>query len=178
MNFKIRTLITLVAIPLLLFSCSPKIVPIKGSYQNKPFEMVSNNSKDVVWDKIIDLFAQTGFSIKIIDRSSGLIISDKGSLKYSRENKKGELRDKNAWVVLDAVYQSGSTYLVPISSVTGEWNVRIKDADAGKTNININLVNIAAYYMQGTGPYAVPQVLRVNAKSTGNFEKLISDKIK
>lgn len=159
---------------LFLISCAPKIVPIKGNYPDKPFEVISDNNKDIVWDKTIDFFAQNGLSIKIIDRSSGLIISDKTQLKYSRENKKGELLAKDAWVVLDASYDPGNRKLVPLKDVTGEWNIRLKDAGSGKTNINVNLVNIIAYAGIGKDLYVQP----LNAKSTGNFEKLIAEKIK
>ena len=81
-------------------SCTPKVIALKGTYPDKPFELSVDKSKDAVWDNIIDFFATKGLSIKLIDRSSGLIVSEKTALVWSYENSKGQLEKPSAWVVI------------------------------------------------------------------------------
>ena len=73
---------------------------MKGTYSDGNFEGYSDKSKDIVWDNIIDFFAKSGISIRIIDKSSGIITSGEGSIPFTRENTKGELIKKDAWVVI------------------------------------------------------------------------------
>jgi hypothetical protein len=161
-----------------LIGCTTtKIVPLKGVYENKPFEIISDTPKDQVWDKIIDFFAQNGLSIKIIDRSSGLIISDRSSLNWTFENNNGELIKPLASVVIEKIIDIGTKKPIRPSSVTGDWNIRIKQLPDNKTSINVNLLHIEATgytikFGEGVTQYAI------KGKSTGNFEKLISDKVK
>jgi hypothetical protein len=54
--------------------------------------------------------------------------------------------------------------------VYGDWNIRIKENETGGTLINVNLVNIKSQDL-ATDLYA-------SSKSTGVFEKTISDQIK
>lgn len=171
---KLVLIISLLAI----WSCT-KIVPIKGSYQLTPVEVVSTKSKDEVWSKVIDLFAQKGLPIRLIDKSSGLIISDKVSLlnQSTWELPDGKLSDPNAWVVVEKLY-SGDQFLPP-TYVTGEWNVRVKEQDS-KTIINVNLLNLQAGIGQIT-PTAFPvspSTSSLRAQSLGNFERYISDIVK
>jgi hypothetical protein len=158
-------------------ACSPKVIPLKGSYPETPIIQYSDNPVDTVWDHVIDFFAQKGLSIKIVDRSSGLIISDATSLSWTFENKKGFPNHPERQVVIPMVIAPGADKAVTPTSVIGEWNVRIK-ATGNRTSINVNLVNIRALvstgsYMSGTASYT-----KVEDKSTGVFEKLIFNKIK
>lgn len=176
-----KNIILLFAITTILCQCSPKIVPIKNTYQDKPFTGVSDNNKDTVWDKIVDFFAQNGLSIRIIDRSSGLIVSNITALTWTHENAKGGLIDPAAWVVLNKVYYQGSTkYVLPVS-VTGEWNIRIKSIADNKTNINVNLVNLK-YNSPTDQPTVVIKdkkyIPLFQTKSTGKFEEKIFDIVK
>ena len=84
----------------LLTSCASKVIPLKGSYPTTPIEITSTKSFDDVWDNLVDMFAQKGLSIKIIDRSSGLIVSDRSKLSTTIENKKGGLQDPTAFIVV------------------------------------------------------------------------------
>ena len=85
----------------LFSSClSYKVIPLKGTYSDGNFEGYSDKRKDIVWDNIINFFAKSGISIRIIDRSSGLITSEESSIEFTRENTKGELLKKDAWVVI------------------------------------------------------------------------------
>lgn len=166
---------TLIIISLLFAGCyTLKTIPLKNQYQDAPFQATSTNKKDIVWDKLIDLFAQTGLSIKIIDRSSGLIISERAALSWTHEDKKGNLRNPNAYIVLPKLIDINQN-VVPINNLTGEWNVRIKDDNSGGTTINVNMVNLQkTMYGYKTAPYPVA----ATGVSTGVFEKIIFEFIK
>lgn len=162
----------------LFIGCTPLIVPLTGSYMDKPYEITSDKSFDSVWSNVIDLFATKGLSIKLIDKSSGLIVSEKSSLAYNYtfEDDNGKLRDANAWVVLSKVSYYG-TEMYP-DKITGEWNVRIKSAENGKTTINVNLTNIEATKYIPPSQYSAMQNLTFQGKSTGKFEEMIADLVK
>lgn len=157
---------------------SAKVTPVKGIYQTLPFIATSSSNFNAVWDKLIDLFAQKGLPIKIIDRSSGLIISDRSVLPVTFELKEGGLKDPNAFIVLPKMYDPNSrktTTIAGINPVTGEWNVRIKEVD-GKTSINVNIVNVKyeswdMYTKRTRDNYVTTH------HSTGMFESLISQAI-
>jgi hypothetical protein len=165
------TITLLSAILLLLSGCGPKLQPFRGSYSDKPFQIETIKSKEEVWNKIIELFATRGLTIKLIDKSSGLIVSEKTSFlnSYTVENENGTLVDPNAFIVCDRmVWQTVEQ--APLK-VSGEWNIRLVET-TGKTLINVNLVNIEIIY------YSLAEPLYAKGKSTGKFEKIISDFIK
>ncbi len=43
---------------LVFASCLPKMRPLKDTYVDPPFQATSSNTKDVVWDKIIQQFSK------------------------------------------------------------------------------------------------------------------------
>ena len=59
-----------------------------------------------IWSNIIDFFSQRGFSIKTIDKSSGIIVTDDYSLlsSYTYE-KNGKIENANAYVILSPKYK-------------------------------------------------------------------------
>lgn len=160
----------------LLMGCAIKTIPIKGKYLETPYEAISNKSKDQVWDKIIDFYAQKGLSIRIIDKSSGLIISDKTALTWTFEDSKGNLTNPDAWIVIEKSIDPGANKVIKPASVSGDWNIRIKALPDNKTSINVNVVNIKAK-SGAKGNYGGNEY-DIKAFSTGNFEKLITDQIK
>ncbi len=163
---------------LLLSACSVKMIPIKGNYPSTPIIYTSEKTKDAIWDNLIDFFAQNGLSIKIIDRSSGLIIASSTALVWTYEDKKGVVYNKTAWVVLPKMYDQGQDKVLKPDAVTGEWNVRLKETD-GKTSININLVNIQEIHYAVSGYYGHSQETKALAgRTTGKFEQMIYDRIK
>ena len=164
-----------------LSGCSLKTIPIKGTYLKTPYIITSDKNFEQVWDKLIDLFAQKGLPIKIIDKNSGLIISEKLILPITIELKSGQLKNPSAFIVVAQVYDPGSRKYYPIGryynsifGVSGEWNVRIKKND-DKTIINVNLVNVTYEYELAHVP---KQILLKEYQSTGVFENLIADAIK
>ena len=67
------------------------VIPLKGTYPVTPIQITTEKKFDEVWEKLVDVFAQKGLSIKIIDRSSGLIVSDRSLLTATVENNDGSL---------------------------------------------------------------------------------------
>jgi len=188
----------LIIVALLLSSCgTTKVIPLRGSYPAMPIQIPTDKSVEYVWDKLVDLFAQKGLPIKIIDRSSGLIISDKSILKTTIEENNGQLLDNTAWIVVTKKHDAGLNRTVAVTGtvsgayskqmvprdVTGEWNVRVKKSESGTTIINVNIVNVtfSDYISTGLGTPGYYKDLPLNSayyKSTGTFEKLITDLIK
>lgn len=160
---------------LLLTSCGYTKIPLKGSYQTEPYYQTSSNSVNVVWDKLVDLFAKNGLSIKVIDRTSGLIVSDKYKLTWTKEDKSGKLVNDKAFVVIPKLFNKGSNMYYEPYEVTGEWNVRIKDDGKGGTTINVNLVNIKDVNPSLRGGFTETVS---GAISTGVFERYIYEQIK
>lgn len=177
-----------------LTGCTDKLYPIKGQYPNTPIEIPTSNNFDQVWEKLIDMFAQQGLSIKIIDRTSGLIISDRSLLQTTIEDTKGRLIDTSAFIVIQTHRNPISGLTEPITGyspklptkghsrevqpVSGDWNVRVKKSESGCI-INVNLTNIrfeqtlAGYYGKAPTPIVISAF-----RSTGVFEKTIADIIK
>ncbi len=167
----------IIAFLFLFTSCiATKKVSLKGQYLSTPYEVISENSKDVVWDKLIDVFAQKGLAIKVIDKSSGLIVSEESALQWSFEDAKGRLINKKAWVVLPQTIDKATYKPFKPYQVLGGWNVRIKETPEKKAIINVNLVNIKEVY-SSSSPLS-GTVASTGAVSTGKFEEIIADLIK
>jgi hypothetical protein len=157
----------------LLYSCAIVSPKLTGSYQDSPFVVYSDKSKDDVWSKVIDVFAQKGITINVIDKSSGLIVSSAYSFinKYAFEEN-GQPQDPNAWVVVNFYGLEGTKQSVLPTSIKGNFNVRLKEEN-GKTSINVNLTNLEASMSNSAGGSHV-----FEAKSTGIFEREIAEMIK
>jgi hypothetical protein len=183
--FKTKMLLagTILIISITLYSCAFKTIPIKGQYPEGPYQDTTTLTKDAVWDKIIDFYAQKGLSIKIIDRSSGLIISDRTVLTTTFEDNKGQPIKPAAWIVLPKTINPNDRKPFAPGLITGEWNIRIKELSDKRTSINVNLVNINGteeiIAKVGTSYKTTKQAIPLTRyKSTGNFEKMITEYIK
>jgi hypothetical protein len=154
-------------------SCGIKSEGISGRY-GKPVVITSDNSFEQVWSNVIDFFATEGISIKVIDKSSGLIVTEKYNLRgaYTQEGKNGELMNPSAFVVISKCGKLGPDWL------TGEWNVRIKSLPDGKTSINVNLLNIQGHVYRAESTYTFKVDCDFTGQSTGVFEKGIAEKLK
>ena len=178
-------LFLLICISSILTSCTVinptlKSIPLKGNYIDKPYEVKINKPFDEVWSNIIDLFATKGLSIKLIDKSSGLIVSEKTSFidNYTVENRSGDLEKEDAYIIVEKkVYMEYNEISLP-KVITGEWNIRIKKVGNNKTSLNVNLTNINATTTISGTQYNPPRTIRYKAKSTGEFEEFITELIK
>jgi hypothetical protein len=174
-----KTMFLLFLVSIVFMGCSATLIGVKSDYQNKPFEIYSDKSQDEVWNKILELFSTKGISIRLIDKSSGLIISDKTSFTgYSTvEDDNGIPKNPSAFVVCDKAHYTINTYEPYL--VTGEWNIRVASKN-DKTLININLLNIQCKYRDMSVFIATGKEIDIlgSGKSTGVFEKTIADYIK
>lgn len=186
-----KTIFTLLTLSIIGFqSCAPaKQIALKGTYPEPPMVFNSTQPFDKVWDNLIDLFAQKGFSIKIIDRSSGLIISQRSLLSATMEDKNGKLVDPFAIIAVPSIKFNGR--IIPITGtsvgpyatekqikalpVYGDWNVRVKSTPTGST-INVNITNVIYENILSPGKSVEP-ISITGYKSTGKFEKELSQSI-
>ena len=129
--------------------------------------------------------------IKIIDKSSGLIVSNISLFSATIEKTGGGLVDSTAYLVVPYIVingkrqaVSGGGYHGPYAAesklitldVQGEWNVRIKPNGSGSiVNVNVNNVTYRDYDVYGKAYY---QKLLTGYKSTGIFEKTIYELVK
>jgi len=163
---------------LALSSCTVhKVIPISEDYYD-PKTIETTASFDQVWDKVIDLFAQNGLSIKVIDRTSGLIVAERGLLPSTIELDPGKLKNPKAYAVSPKVRYA--TRDKPLYyELTGEWNVRLKKSDKG-TVISINISNVEGKYVAyDDHSNAIVYTKHCpTCRSTGAFEENISNFIK
>src|SRR5580658_10591431 len=98
---------------LLIYSCSYKFAPLRGNYPDRPFISFTTKPVDYVWNKIIELSSQNGLPIKIVDKSSGLIVFEKCRLSFTCEDKNGKLLNRAAFIVVPAAYDDDDdTYIL------------------------------------------------------------------
>ncbi len=154
-----------------LWSCSPKMSPLT-SITTDPVMVESTLSKEAVWEKLVDHMAVVGTTIKLIDKASGLIVTDDYSFinSWTYENKKGVQKNPSAFV---AIKKRGGR--AP-QTITGQWNARVKDKPGGGSIININLVNLKAYRVD-VSKYG-SSYTNYSVGSNQVFEKAMADKIK
>ena len=174
---KYFTLITIITTILLFQSCAPTLVGLKGDYDSRKKVYYSDKSTDEVWSKIIELFSRNGNGIKIIDKSSGLIVAEQTdfvkSVTYEDEN--GKMYHPERFIV--STYQGLSGGEITPDVITGSWNVRLFEEN-GKTAFETNLTNIKAYKQDLPTKFSPGTLYTFTAKSTGVFEKQIADYIK
>jgi hypothetical protein len=158
---------------------SLKLNPLQGEYLNKPIVVSSTKSYDEAWSSMIDLFAENGLAINVLDKDSGLLTSLRTDLLpyFTVEKRDGTLMDTEAYVVVESIRYSNVNTIFRPSSLTGTWNVRIKKDGAG-SSINVNLVNIQASLSSSPTNYINGFSRSLDARSTGVFESFIANKIK
>lgn len=151
----------------LLYSCkTTDMLTLTGDYPIINTTTTTDKTFDEVWDNVIDYFAINGIPISILDKESGLIVSNKVSLKNNiTMEKNGKPLNDKAFIVIP--YAKNVIYMNAYS----DFNVRVKKQD-GKITISVNLPNIVAE--RTTKPawwqlVSTPKI--VDAKSTGVFEK-------
>jgi len=161
-------------------SFAQRKIPIKGDYLTSPYSITTEKNFDETWNTIIDVFMKEGYSIKIIDKTSGLIMSERIVLKYTTEKrKKAELTNPLAVIVVPQYYEPGPDRYSPLtknSDITGEWNIRVKTIE-GKTVISINVVNLK-YQFHDTYYHTYREETLSEFKSTGVFEGKIEQAVK
>ena len=158
-------------------SCSLKIIPLKGVYPTPPVQQVVNKNFDDTWSALVDVFASKNIPIKIIDKSSGLIVSERISMNTTYENKDGSLKVPGAFIVVPAYYDAGSrrtTTFYLSDSYVGEFNIRVKKAENG----TLVIVNLSGLQGKKIGNNELEIVKSGDFHTTGNFEKSFFELLK
>ena len=127
----------------------------------EPVIVETTQSKEIVWDKIVNLLITNGASLKTVDKVSGIIQTGKiglGSHSAAEGNKDG------VWVVAENIGRRQFP-----EKFNGELTFYIKE-DQGNTHISISLANLYA----GTPSSARHRPEQVfTAYSTKELEKSI-----
>ena len=136
-----------------------------------------DRSYDAVWSKLVDFLANEGIAIKILDKESGLMVSEVYSFKntYTRLNKDGKLENPAAYVVIGNLKGGFGNRLEP-HRIDGNFNVRVKRVGDGQTEITVNLVNLVSTYQNP--PNVGGGVINIGIKTTGSFEQKILQYLK
>lgn len=164
-----RKLLLLPILPILLFSC---VTSTKLTSNTEAYKATTAKPFDEVWANIIDIFSARGYSIKTIDKTSGLIVTDDYSLSKSYTyEKNGVPIDPQAYVVVSKYSNVNFSFKnIEPDNVLGNFNVRVRK-NGDNVDVFINLVNLRAVSIgrYGTHQYEV--------KTTGIFEKQLGKEI-
>lgn len=153
-----KHLLTLI-IAALMISCTAYIPAKKIDIVNV---QVFDKSKDQVWDKVVEFFAKHNFSIKAIEKNSGIISTDLTLIPQGL--------DSLCWCG-----QSGAGVNVNYGATKSTFNVFIKEDSQG-TEVTVN----TDFKGQISGYDIVNKrisVVDIPCYSNGKLEKLIFDYI-
>lgn len=171
-----KKIIYCILIGFTLCSCSGTAIPLRTNYDSLKKVYFSDKSKDEVWNKIIQLFTTDGIGIKLIDKSSGLIVSEKTDFikNFTQEDGSGKIANQNSFLVVSK-YDAMGKNILP-TSVVGSWNIRLFEENQ-RTALEVNLTNIEAFY--GATGYQGTQIhIPFDAKSTGVFERQVAEYVR
>jgi hypothetical protein len=165
---------------LLLNSCGFRVLPLTGSYAEKPYEF-GISSKDQSWKNLIDYLTEKGIAIKLIDKASGIITTEPTSLlnAFTWENKDGSLTNPDAFVVCSKVrapLQIASS-LKP-TELRGQWVFLFKE-EGEKNYLLIRFTNGYGKVLETTSGDSGSSAYTYNldVKSTGLFEKQVQEQL-
>jgi hypothetical protein len=129
-----------------------------------PYTFTTTLSKDQIWRKIVTLFTHNGISIKVVDKNSGIIQSEKIGLG-THCNAEGQ-GDSTAWALFNRV--PAGYYLQYPQLMNGELMLSVNEQD-GKTHVSIQLFNLFAFHKD------VFEETKYQIHSTQVLEKIIAD---
>jgi hypothetical protein len=128
------------------FAITNTVLPsIKTKKPIDPVVFSVNLPKDQAWQKVMDLFVANSIPIKLMDKSSGLIQSEKVGLG-THYGLKGS-NDSTVWAFCDALPSPEGTgyYLFP-QVINTELQVYVREIDAQNVFVSVNLLNSKATY--------------------------------
>ncbi|MGN6492750.1 MAG: hypothetical protein ACTHLE_12185 [Agriterribacter sp.] len=167
---------------LLLFSsCAPRLIPLKNTYNAQPFELAIHADFETVWDKMVETVAKKGSTIKMIDKSNGLIVVQNNYAPITSEDKEARLADSSAWAVTSKLYRPGSRKYFYAAEGILEWNIHVKRTADNATVINISLVDAATVTSIHSPGYTTKQPVKpfkAKAVTTGVLEKGVAAGVK
>lgn len=169
-----KTSISLITLTVFSFSsCSFDYshAPLQGSYEDKAFVGYSKKPVPEVWDNLVTFVTKEGLDVKVVDKNSGLMISERTSYVESTcAERKGKPYAPEKYIVTSHVGARPDKFTP--SRITAAWNAIIKPSDHGDTEVIIRLSGIQAYYGMGQAER------KLEAHSLQNFEKKIFESIK
>ena len=168
-----KKLLILFVVTFTFTSCA-RLVPLKGTYQ-QGYEFTTELPKEQVWRNLIGFFTKRGIGIKIIDKQSGLLITDRYKYDYTTEDNLGNLVNPDSPLVMET-YKSGLLYKSSYD-ITAEFNVVINDLANSKTEIKVNIVNSRAIVSVPQSMGHLPKLVEIGAKSTGVLENKIFEQL-
>jgi fructose-1,6-bisphosphatase len=126
-----------------------------------------------VWQRLIGLFVGNSIPIKLMDKSSGLIQSERLGLGSHYALKHAD--DSLAWALCETVRspEGDSFYLFP-QVINGELQVYVQEMVDGKTLLSVNLMNLKATYRD----LATENEREYMIESTKRLENLIGNYLK
>lgn len=146
-------------------SCATfQIEPLQGEYSSGK-SVETDKSVDEVWESLIDYFAMSAAPISLIDKESGLIVSERATCSATVE-RNGKPLDSSAYVIIPDYFRNSWTTspLAPHFLVsTASFSVRVKPVD-GKTLIYVNLYGMRVFSERSNESWGY-------GSSTGVFEK-------
>lgn len=166
-NYNSVYLFSFIIAIIIINSCSPVIIPLKGQYPTSPSEITSTKSIDATWSNITDLFTTAGLTVKNIDKTKGLITSSQTAFipVYSFEDKDGHLINPQAWVVLPITVANKNEWKP--KTIYSRWSIEVAETEKGTTVIKVDPVVICTYW---------PDMFtsaEIHSKSTGKLEQLL-----
>ncbi|REA63494.1 hypothetical protein DSL64_03335 [Dyadobacter luteus] len=96
-----KVLFTIISVSILQSCVTIGTVRIKGKYQEGPVRMEVAKPYGETWNKVIDFISDIGMNVKMVDKASGLVISDPTSFfgHTSIEDKDGKILNPKAQIV-------------------------------------------------------------------------------
>jgi hypothetical protein len=126
--------------------------------------------KDKAWQKVVDLFVANSIPIKFMDKSSGLIQSDRLGLGTHYTWKGAD--DSTSWALCEAVPSGeGSGYYLFPDVINTDLQVYVREVDADNVLLSVNLMNIKAESHNLYGEF----VREFDVKTSKRLEKQIGD---
>jgi hypothetical protein len=112
-----------------------------------------------------------GFDVKVVDKNSGLIISERSSYtNQSCAELDGRPSDPEKYIVTSHVGARPQKFTP--SRLTAACNARIKQVENGGTQVVIRLSGIQAYYGVGNAEQ------KLEAHTLHNFERILFESIR
>lgn len=149
---------------------------LTGNYKTN-YSTTTDTPYDVVWDNVIDYFAENGIPIATLEKNSGLIVATKVKCSATVE-RNGCPANPSAFAVIPD-YKTTFTRNKPDEAnlfSVGTFNVRVRESD-GKVNISINFYDIEVFEYSRT--LGIEQVISFGpGASTGAFETELIDRFK
>ena len=130
----------LTAFTVLVFS---NIFATTNAKRIDPVVISTNLSKEQVWQRLVGLFVGNSTPIKLMDKSTGLIQSERLGLGSHYALKHAD--DSLAWALCETIKspEGDSFYLFP-QIINGELQVYVQEMADGKTLLSVNLTNLSA----------------------------------